>query len=165
LAIKVTKAHLDAIGQHGERTYPYECCGFLLGKMEDDVNRLVEVYPAENEWDESIRKVETLGEDIPAAQRDYRKQESHANRYWITPEQYKRADAYAGGNGLQIIGYYHSHPDHPAEPSGYDFDHSCFANQSYVIVSIEQGKAAALNSFNKPDYEKFEPEAILVENE
>jgi proteasome lid subunit RPN8/RPN11 len=165
LAIKVTKAHLDAIKQHGERTYPYECCGFLLGTMKDEMNVLAEVYPAENEWDESIRQVETLGEGIPAAERDYRKQESHANRYWITPEQYKRADSYAGSNGLQIVGYYHSHPDHPAEPSGYDFDHSCFANQSYVIVAIEHGKAAALNSFNKPDYEKFEPEAVILEDE
>lgn len=163
MAIKVTKAHLDAIRQHGERTYPHECCGFLLGTMEADANRLVEVYPAENEWDESIRKVETLGEGIPAALRKDRQQESHANRYWITPKQYKRADAYAAGLGLQIVGYYHSHPDHPAEPSGYDFDHSCFANQSYMIVAIEQGKAAALNSFNKPDYEKFEPEAIHLE--
>lgn len=165
MALKVKNSHLDAIKRHGERTYPYECCGFLLGTMEEDGNRLVEVYPAENEWDESIRKVQTLGEDVPAAHQNYRKQESHANRYWITAEQYKRADQYAAGSGLQIVGYYHSHPDHPAEPSGYDFDHSCFANQSYVIVAIEQGRAAALNSFNKPDYEKFEPEAIVIEDQ
>src|SRR5690348_6080819 len=61
LAIKVTDAHLGAIRQHGERTYPYECCGFLLGTMQDDLNVLAEVYPAENEWAESIRNVETLG--------------------------------------------------------------------------------------------------------
>ena len=163
MAIRVKPEHLDRIRKHGEQTYPYECCGFLLGAFESDVNVLVEVHPAANEWDESIRRVETLGEDVPAAHRDYRKQESHANRYWITPAQYKLADEYASDNGLQIIGYYHSHPDHPAEPSGYDFDHSCFANQSYVIVSIEDGKAAALNSFTKPDYTKFEQEEILID--
>ena len=103
MAIRTKQKHLDAIKQHGERTYPHECCGFLLGTIEDDLNHLVEVYPAENEWDESIRKVETLGEDIPAAHQNYRKQESHANRYWITPEQYRRADDYAGKNGLQIV--------------------------------------------------------------
>ena len=165
MAIKVSNTHLDAVKAHGERTYPNECCGFLLGRMERDFNQLVEVYPAENEWAESIREVKTLGEGIPAAERDYRKQESHANRYWITPEQYRRADAYASNAGLQIVGYYHSHPDHPAEPSGYDFDHSCFATQSYMIVSVEEGRAGAVNSFNKPDYEKFEPEAIIVEDD
>jgi proteasome lid subunit RPN8/RPN11 len=164
LAIRVSSSHLQQIKQHGEKTYPDECCGFLLGKIETDCNRLLEVYPAENEWADAIRGVETLGEQIPAAHTNYRKQESHANRYWITPEQYKQADAYASRAGMQIVGYYHSHPDHPAEPSGYDFDHSCFGNQSYMIVSIEKGRAGVLNSFNKPDYEKFEPETIIVED-
>ena len=57
MAIKVTNAQLDAIKQHGERTYPHECCGFLLGAIADDLNQLAEVYPAENEWAESIRSV------------------------------------------------------------------------------------------------------------
>jgi proteasome lid subunit RPN8/RPN11 len=166
LAIRVSKEHVDKIKRHGEQTYPHECCGFLLGTSDGDVNILHEVYPADNEWSEDIRKVESLGESVPAATPDYptRRQESHANRYWITPEQYKRADQYADSRGLQIVGYYHSHPDHPAEPSGYDFDHSCFANQSYMIVAIEQGKAAALNSFVKPDYEKFVVEPIIIED-
>jgi proteasome lid subunit RPN8/RPN11 len=166
MAIKVNKDHLDKIRKHGEQTYPYECCGFLIGTSEGGVNVLREVYPADNEWDESIGKTETLGEGIPAASRQYAaaRLESHANRYWITADQYRRADAYADRSGLQIIGYYHSHPDHPAEPSGYDFDHSCFANQSYMIVAVEGGKAAALNSFTKPDYEKFEPEEIILED-
>ena len=167
MAIRVNQEHIKKIERHGEQTYPNECCGFLIGTSEGGVNVLREVYPADNEWDASINKTETLGETIPAASRQYAttaRAESHANRYWITPDQYKRADAYADGRNLQIIGYYHSHPDHPAQPSGYDFDHSCFANQSYMIVAIEKGKAAALNSFTKPDYEKFEPEQIILED-
>jgi proteasome lid subunit RPN8/RPN11 len=92
------------------------------------------------------------------------KRESQKNRYWITPEQYRRADQYARDRGLGIIGYYHSHPDHPAEPSGYDLDHSCWPGESYIIVSIEQGRAARLNSFTKPDYESFVQEEVIVEN-
>jgi proteasome lid subunit RPN8/RPN11 len=166
VAIKVNSEHLDQIRKHGEKTYPHECCGFLLGTFENSVNVLHEVYPADNEWNVSINEVQTLGESIPAASGSYApaRSESHANRYWITAEQYKDADRYADSKKLQIIGYYHSHPDHPAQPSGYDFDHSCFANQSYLIVAIDKGRAADLNSFAKPDYTQFEPEEILVED-
>ncbi|HLG14410.1 MAG TPA: M67 family metallopeptidase [Blastocatellia bacterium] len=140
MPIKVKQEHLNQIRRHGEQTYPHECCGFLLGVNEDGVNVLHEVYPAENE-----------------------RQDSRHNRYLITPDQYKRADGYARGLGLGIIGYYHSHPDHPAEPSGYDLDHSCWPGESYIIASIQQGKAGALNSFTKPDYTRFEQEEILTE--
>ena len=87
MAIKVRKEHLEQISRHGERTYPYECCGVLLGTM-GETNALYELYPAENE-----------------------RQDSAHNRYLITPDQYRRADAYARERKLGIIGYYHSHPD------------------------------------------------------
>ena len=140
MAIKVKSGHLDQIRKHGEKTYPYECCGFLVGAREGEVNVLAEVHAAVNE-----------------------RQESRETRYLITPEQSKRADDYARSRGLGIIGYYHSHPDHPAAPSGYDLDHSCWPGESYIIVAVEQGKAAALNSFTKPDYAHFEQEEILIE--
>ena len=139
MAIKVKQEHLNQIRQHGERTYPYECCGFLLGAREGETNVLAEAFPAENE-----------------------RQESQETRYLITPDQYKRADDYARRRGLGVIGYYHSHPDHPAAPSGYDLDHSCWPGESYIIVAIEKGKAVALNSFTKPDYTRFEQEEIII---
>ena len=141
MAIRVKSEHLDKIKAHGEQTYPNECCGFLLGTAEKGANVLCDIYPAENE-----------------------RQDSQHNRYLITPGQYKRADSHARAMKLGIIGYYHSHPDHPAEPSGYDLDHSCWPGESYIIVSVERGKAAALNSFAKPDYTRFEQEEILIEN-
>ena len=140
MAIKVRNEHLEQIRRHGEQTYPHECCGFLLGKSDDGLNTLSEVYPAENE-----------------------RSDSRHNRYLITPDQYRRADIHARESGVGIVGYYHSHPDHPAAPSGYDLDHSCWPGESYIIVSVERGKAAALNSFTKPDYESFAQEEILVE--
>jgi proteasome lid subunit RPN8/RPN11 len=143
VAIRVTQEHLDKIKKHGEQTYPHECCGFLLGTRGGERNVLEEAYPAENE-----------------------RQESQETRYLITPQQYKRADDYARSRGLGVIGYYHSHPDHPAAPSGYDLDHSCWPGESYIIVAVERGKAAALNSFTKPDYTRFEQEEIIIdENE
>jgi proteasome lid subunit RPN8/RPN11 len=140
VAIRVNSNHLDEIKKHGEATYPHECCGFLLGKREGDTNVLGEVHAAENE-----------------------RTESRETRYLITPEQYKRADDYARSRGLGVVGYYHSHPDHPAAPSAYDLDHSCWPGESYIIVAIEQGKSAALNSFTKPDYTRFEQEEILID--
>ncbi|HJZ69129.1 MAG TPA: M67 family metallopeptidase [Blastocatellia bacterium] len=140
MAIKLKQQHLEQIRAHGEQAYPHECCGFLLGRHEHETNILVEAYTAENE-----------------------RQDSRETRYLITPEQYKRADGYARDRGLGIIGYYHSHPDHPAAPSGYDLDHSCWPGESYIIVAVEHGKAAALNSFTKPDYTRFEQEEIIIE--
>jgi proteasome lid subunit RPN8/RPN11 len=144
LAIKVTKQQLESIRRHGEQSYPHECCGFLLGTNAGGMNVLKEVYRAENEWQGA--GAESLG-----------------NRYLITSEQYKSADRYARERGFGIIGYYHSHPDHPAAPSGFDLDHSCWPGESYVIVAVEKGKAAALNSFTKPDYAHFEQEEIVVD--
>ena len=141
MSIKLKQGHLDQIRKHGEQTYPYECCGFLLGTREGDANILREVYAAQNE-----------------------RTESRETRYLITPEQYKRADDYARERGCGIVGYYHSHPDHPAAPSRYDLDHSCWPGESYIIVAVERGKAAALNSFTKPDYTSFEQEEILIED-
>jgi proteasome lid subunit RPN8/RPN11 len=155
LAIKVKQDHLNQIKQHGERTYPQECCGLLIGVVEDGINVLREVYPVENVWEKSS---EFLRGDIE----QYRREESRDNRYLITPDEYRRADRHARNLGSGIIGYYHSHPDHPARPSGYDLDHSCWPNESYIIVSVEKGKAGNLNSFTKPDYEKFEQEEIIV---
>lgn len=157
MAIRVKREHLEKIGQHGEQEYPRECCGFLLGVSTDGLNVLSEIYPTKNVWE---KESHYLGSDDAATKK---KQESQLNRYLITPDQYREADAYARERGLGIIGYYHSHPDHPAAPSGYDLDHSCWPGESYIIVSIQQGKAADLNSFTKPDYTEFEQEEILAE--
>ncbi len=145
MAIKVKQQHLEAIRKHGEEAYPYECCGFLLGEKDGETNVLRVVYRAENEWTKTTER------------------ESQANRYLITPEQSRRAEMFAREQQLGIIGFYHSHPDHPAEPSGFDLDHSCWPSDSYIIVSVEKGRASVLNSFVKPDYEQFVQEEIVIE--
>jgi len=151
LAIRMKKEALEAIKRHGEETYPHECCGFLIGSVEEGRNVLVDLYRAENEWPAESRL------DIDAG-----KVVSQRNRYLITPEQWRKADSFARSLGKGIIGYYHSHPDHPAVPSGFDLDHSCWPGESYIIVSITRGQAEAVNSYTKPDYSKFEQEEIQV---
>ncbi|HEY6329057.1 MAG TPA: M67 family metallopeptidase [Blastocatellia bacterium] len=162
MAIKIKQSELDDIKRHGEATYPHECCGFLIGTSEEGLNILHQTLPADNEWPDqphpsSPGSSAQLAGDAPA------KTESQRNRYLITPEQWKRADAHARSQRLAIIGYYHSHPDRPAAPSGFDLDHSCWPGESYIIVSIQEGRAADINSFAKPDYTHFEKEPLLVE--
>jgi proteasome lid subunit RPN8/RPN11 len=181
LAIRIKRADLEAIKKHGEQTYPHECCGFLIGASDEGTNVLHQIFAAENEWPDqpattapevATRPSAQPGEGVaastatetPAEASGATKVESQRNRYLITPEQWKRADAHARKHGLGIVGYYHSHPDHPAAPSGFDLDHSCWPGESYIIVSIQQGRAADINSFTKPDYSQFEKEAILVED-
>lgn len=154
MAIKARKDLLGKIRRHGEETYPNECCGFLLGKAVEGINLLYDLYPAQNEW-----------KDVEGAHTPDGRKESSANRYLITPAQYKQADDEARRRGLGIIGYYHSHPDHPAVPSGFDLDHSCWPGESYIIVSVQSGNAEQLNSFSKPDYDKFEQEEIVIQEE
>jgi len=128
---------------HAERVYPEECCGVLLGtrggSRENDERTVVEVRACVN------TRAGTRG------------------RYAIAPEELVAVQRAARERRLEIIGFYHSHPDHPAEPSGFDLDHSCWPSDSYIIVAVEKGRASVLNSFVKPDYEHFVQEEIVIE--
>ena len=152
MAIRINKETFEAVKRHGEETYPNECCGFLIGTVEEGVNVLTELYRAENEWPDEPRSDQEAGKVV-----------SRRNRYLITPEQWRKADSFARGLGQGIIGYYHSHPDHSAVPSGFDLDHSCWPGESYIIVAVAKGKAEAVNSYTKPDYSKFEQEEIILD--
>lgn len=112
----------DKIAAHGERDYPYECCGLLLGRFVDGgVKAVSELYPISNAREDAAKR----------------------NRFLITPLELMRGGKYARENDLEVVGFYHSHPDHPANPSQYDLDHA-LPVYSYVIVSIMQGKASSI---------------------
>lgn len=135
-----TQDILDAIGVHGERTYPEECCGFLLGEMGPDGNRVVALQAVEN-----------------------RQEQNRERRYIITPADYNAADRAARTQRLDIVGIYHSHPDHPARPSATDLAEATFPGYTYVIVSVQQGRAADLTAWSlAPDRSRFESEAITI---
>ncbi|WP_058868523.1 Mov34/MPN/PAD-1 family protein [Chloracidobacterium thermophilum] len=129
-----------AIRAHGEADYPYECCGLLLGTFAADGRKTtVEVMPISNAREESAKR----------------------NRFLITPQELMRGERYARSRQLDIIGFYHSHPDHPAVPSGYDLDHA-LPVYSYVIVSVAQGRAGEVQSWElEADRSRFNPEPIV----
>ena len=136
----LTEEHIKQIEKHGEQTYPFECGGMLIGDFAaDGVKTILELLPMENAMDES---------------------EKH-NRVLITPKDVLRAERYAREKKLDVVGYYHSHPDHPARPSQFDLDHA-LPVWSYIIVSVESGKAVDVRAWEmENDRSKFNEEEII----
>jgi proteasome lid subunit RPN8/RPN11 len=124
-----------AIEQHGREAYPHECCGALLG--EGDVVRAV--HPLPNVTTEGPRR-----------------------RFRVDDKDYLAAERTASAAGLTLLGFYHSHPDHPAEPSQYDLDHA-FPTFVYPILSVQQGEPAALRAWRlKDDRTGYDEQPIAV---
>jgi proteasome lid subunit RPN8/RPN11 len=142
MSVKLRSEHLEAIRQHGERTYPEECGGLLLGVLEGNQRVVREVLPLEN-----VRK------------------DSRHNRVEISPLDYSRAEREAAKRDLGVWGYYHSHPNHPAVPSGFDLDHAPFIEWSYLIVSVREGKAQEVRAWTvREDRSQFDEEEIETSN-
>jgi proteasome lid subunit RPN8/RPN11 len=134
----LTPRHRKAIDQNAATAYPEECCGVLVGRPLEDGVRLVEqVLPARNE-----------------------RSESRHNRYVIPPQAVLAAERAAREKRLEVLGYYHSHPDHPAVPSAFDRDNA-WPGVSYLIVAVESGRPAAARSWRlTADRERFEEEEV-----
>lgn len=122
--LRLTAAIYKAIRIHGEETYPHECCGVLLGQSEGDVNT-VEL---------AVRAGNTR---IDAAH----------NRYSIAPQELIRIQRQGREQGWSIVGFYHSHPDHPAQWSSTDLAEAHWLGCSYVVTAVWNGRAQQTNSF------------------
>jgi proteasome lid subunit RPN8/RPN11 len=125
VALKIPRALYDQLRQHGEATYPHECCGVLVGEFDDAGGKVV-------------RTVVQCGNT---------RTDSPQNRYHISPSELVRIQREALLAGQDIVGFYHSHPDHPARWSTTDFDEAHWTGCSYVITSVEKGRAVLTNSF------------------
>jgi proteasome lid subunit RPN8/RPN11 len=123
--LRLGQSHYDALRRHGEETYPHECCGVLLGRMDDNDIRVVT----------SIARAGNTRTDAPE------------NRYNIDPKELVHIQREGRQRGEDIIGFYHSHPDHPARWSQTDLAEAHWFGCSYVITSVEKGKAGLTNSF------------------
>jgi len=136
--ITIAEERLTEIREHGIRDYPYECCGLLLGRFEQDTKTVTETYPISNAREESAKR----------------------NRFLITPEELMKGERYARQHKLEVVGFYHSHPDSPAVPSQYDLEHA-WPTYSYIIVSTSADRANDLFSWEQePDRSRFKQEEI-----
>jgi proteasome lid subunit RPN8/RPN11 len=142
--LKFRQFEFDEIRRHGEETYPHECCGVLLGAIDSDTRE--------------VRGAVRCGNT---------RVDSPQNRYNIDPRELVRVQREARERELDIVGFYHSHPDHPARWSPTDFQEAHWIGCSYVITSVEKGRAVLTNSFaltgTSEDDKALVDETIVVE--
>jgi proteasome lid subunit RPN8/RPN11 len=132
----------QVVRDEGEKAYPNECCGFVLGAIHEDGRRKTGgIFPIGNA----------------------RESEEQYHRFKIEPEDFMRVEKEARARNLDVIGFYHSHPDHPARPSDYDRQHA-LPFYSYLIVSVEGGTAQDMTSWElAADRAAFTEEKILCQ--
>ena len=141
--LRISHAEYQSLRLHGERTYPYECCGVLLGRAVAGENEVVQVVQAGNTRTDSAH-----------------------NRYHISPVELIRIQRQARALSLDIVGFYHSHPDHPAQWSATDIAEAHWLGCSYIITRVAKGTADVTNSFllrgTGEDDKHFEDEPLEI---
>ena len=140
MTLTISKDILAQIFAHGESSYPDEGAGFLLGYDDGEQRTVAQIFTTENA----------------------REDEARHNRYLVTAQEYLQAEIAAELLGLSLIGVFHSHPDHPNEPSEFDRE---WAQPffSYAITSVNEGKAIGSRSWRlAEDRSRFEEEEIFL---
>jgi proteasome lid subunit RPN8/RPN11 len=141
--LRISPSDFAAIRCHGEQTYPHECCGILIGTVEDDIRTVLTTVRCNNICD------------------------SPQTRYDIDPRELIVAQRDAHERSLDIVGFYHSHPDHPAQWSPTDLEQAHWIGCSYVIIGVENGRAMQTASFaltGKLEEDKLlAPEELMIE--
>jgi proteasome lid subunit RPN8/RPN11 len=133
MALRLEAGVADAIRRHGAETYPDECCGALIGRE----GVVTMTYALPNTTDEGPRR-----------------------RFLVRPDDYRQAEKQARAGGGDLLGFYHSHPDHPARPSQYDLDHA-WPFFSYIIVSVRGGAPEDMTSWRlREDRSAFDQEDL-----
>src|SRR5271154_3407989 len=143
--LRIEYSDYEALRAHGEETYPNECCGVLLGKnLAGEGNHVQQIIRAGNTRTDSAH-----------------------NRYHIAPQELVKIQRVGRERGMDIVGFYHSHPDHPAQWSATDFAEAHWLGCSYVITAVEKGNARQTNSFlltgTDEETKSFENEQMEVE--
>ena len=141
MTLRLPGALADEIRRHGEAAYPAECCGALVGRAEGEAKEVMRLSPAVN------------------------RRTDDPHRYLIAPDDLRRLEREVREAGQEIVGYYHSHPDHPARPSAFDAEHA-WPWYSYLIVRIDRGRGADMASWVLDDERPLmHPESLDVLSE
>jgi len=135
--LKISDELIKRIEAHGIETYPHECCGALLGRDSESAREIVDLLPLANRRDDSPR-----------------------NRFEVTPDDVRLAEKTAREKRLDLLGWYHSHPDAPARPSDFDREHA-WPWYSYIILSVQKGAPRDITSWRlRDDRAAYDPESI-----
>jgi len=142
MEIRLSERQMAQIIEHCEQAYPNEGCGVLLGRMDKERKTVVDVFPTGNA----------------------RESEAQHNRYLIPIEDMMHSEELADERNLEVVGYFHSHPDHPAKPSVFDREHA-WPVTSYLITSVKQGQAQQTRSWVlRDDRSAFDEETMTTTN-
>ena len=141
MTLRLADALAEEIRRHGEAAYPAECCGALIGRVEGEAKEVARLEPAVN------------------------RRTDDPHRYLIAPDDLRRLEHEVRAAGMEIVGYYHSHPDHPAAPSRFDAEHA-WPWYSYLIVRVDRGRGAEMASWVLDDAQPvMHPEPLDVFSE
>ncbi len=154
--LTISTQHLTKICTHAEQCYPRECCGLILGKITPNTDKTaIEIWPTENAWDtdaaDTFQEIETVDQPLTTSEQ----------RYTIDPQILIQAQKYGRSQNLSIIGIYHSHPNHSAIPSEFDRLYA-WPEYSYIIVSVQQGKATDVQNWCLDEHQKFQAETFKI---
>jgi proteasome lid subunit RPN8/RPN11 len=139
MAIRLSSEQMDEILAHARADYPHECCGVLLGSAKGDDKTVT-----------AVRRVDNTHE------------EGHERRFLISADAMYQVERDARQSGSSVLGFYHSHPDHPARPSGYDREWA-WPWYSYIIVNVTRGEPGDLTCWTLEDEDaEFEAEEVAV---
>lgn len=150
--IQLTDSHLQIIYTHAERAYPEECCGILLGVASGSKKQCIKVIATENAW--NTQEAPDL-----FTNQEYSQEASRNRRYTIAPKDLMQALHKAREDSLDIIGIFHSHTDNLAIPSEFDREYA-WQEYSYIIVSVQKGKATDVRSWCLNETHQFQEETI-----
>jgi len=138
MALEINREHLEEIGRQGARAYPNECCGALVGVAEGDAKQVRGLLPLDNR----------------------REGEAARTRFLVSADDFRWAEKQARAQKLDIVGFYHSHPDHPARPSEFDREHA-LPWYSYIVVRVAGGEPQEATSWVlAEDRSQFLPEPM-----
>lgn len=138
MPLKIGRGDIENIHRHARETYPEECAGAIVGMDTGEMKVVVDVWPAENTHEDE-----------------------RSRRFLIEPLQIKKFEEDAAGRDMDLLGFYHSHPDHPAEPSEYDQEHA-WPYYSYVIASVSQDSVRDTRSWVlRDDRSGYDEEEIV----
>jgi proteasome lid subunit RPN8/RPN11 len=173
--LELTTDHYQAIARHAEQVYPEECCGLVFGWRAQEPQRAIatEIWTLTNAWSaEAAAQMAPLpsSPQTAAASSPTPAPPAKRQRYWIDPADLMAAQRYVRQQRekhtnptrqFDMIGIYHSHPDHPAIPSECDRAWA-WAEYSYLIVSVQQGHAQDLLSWTLDDCHQFQPQKLRI---
>ncbi len=152
MVLQLSNQQVENLTAHATRTYPEECCGLLLGHLTPDrpFKQVIKIWETVNAWNPEVGADLTTIIPHGTGKRD---------RYWIDPQDLLTAQRYARDHQINIVGIYHSHPDHSAVPSESD-RLLAWSGYSYLIMSVQSGLVSDYRCWTLDQYHQFQPEEI-----